>query len=73
MLHNSGGLTPCCIRCPAGVLLYVICSGKLPFEEVHLSTLFYKISRAKYNRPPWFSEELISILDLMLQPEPRDR
>lgn len=57
----------------AGVLLYVITAGKLPFEELHLSSLFHKISRADYRKQPWFSDQLIRTLELMLQPDPRKR
>jgi hypothetical protein len=61
----------CALR--AGVLLFVILAGCLPFENPHLPTLFKKIAAAEYSLPPWLSGNAASIIDSMLQPDPKDR
>ncbi|PSC71591.1 CBL-interacting kinase 32 [Micractinium conductrix] len=56
-----------------GVVLYVILSGCLPFDEDDLVTLFHKISAAQYEVPPWLSHEAVALLAAMLQPAPEQR
>ncbi|KAI3436682.1 hypothetical protein D9Q98_006098 [Chlorella vulgaris] len=56
-----------------GVLLYVLLSGCLPFDEDDLVALFAKISNARYEVPPWLSKEAVSLLACMLNPDPTQR
>lgn len=63
------GLPPAC----PGVVLYVMLAGCLPFDEDDLVSLFHKISAAAYEVPPWLSDEAVSLLAAMLQPEPEAR
>lgn len=58
---------------PAGVLLYVIMAGNLPFDESNLPTLFKKISRADYPTPPWFTPDMTSLFKAMLNPSVKKR
>jgi len=71
MLH----ITPACSSClyPAGVLLYVIMAGTLPFDEPNLPALFNKIARADYPVPTWFTPDMISVFNAMLNPNPQTR
>ena len=39
----------------AGVILYVLMAGYLPFDEQHMSKLFAKIQKAEYSFPAWFT------------------
>ena len=66
---------PACplLICPAGVLLYVILAGCLPFDEDDLVALFHKISAAQYEVPPWLSPDAVGLLRSMMSPEPGDR
>jgi hypothetical protein len=57
----------------AGVCLYVLTAGALPFDEPNLGALFSKISRADYHTPAWFSEELAHLLHAILNPNPKER
>ena len=64
---------PLCLQCNAGVLLYVIMAGNLPFDEPNLPILFKKISRAEYSIPTWFTPDMISLLKAMLNPSVKKR
>ena len=66
---NSGQLTPV----SAGILLFVVASGRLPFEQENLATMYSMMTRSEYNVPLWFSPELSKIVALMLQPDPEKR
>ncbi len=55
------------------MLLYVLLSGCLPFDEDDLVALFAKISNARYEVPPWLSKEAVSLLACMLNPDPTQR
>ena len=57
----------------AGVLLYVIMAGNLPFDEPSLPVLFKKIARADYPVPTWFSPDMVSLFKSMLNPNPQKR
>ncbi|DBB01817.1 hypothetical protein WJX77_001467 [Trebouxia sp. C0004] len=56
-----------------GVLLYVIMAGTLPFDEPNLPALFNKIARADYPVPTWFTQDMISVFNAMLNPNPQKR
>lgn len=56
-----------------GVILYVMLSGSLPFDDTSLAELFRKINKAEYQVPPWFSPEVSALLKKILCPDPRKR
>lgn len=56
-----------------GVLLFVIMAGTLPFDEPNLPALFNKIARADYPVPTWFTPDMISVFNAMLNPNPKKR
>lgn len=57
----------------AGVLLYVIMAGNLPFDEPSLPALFKKIAKAAYPVPTWFTPNMVSLFKAMLNPDPHRR
>ncbi len=57
----------------AGVVLFAVSAGCLPFEDINLAGLYRKISRAEYRCPPWFSDGLQDVLSKLLQPDPSQR
>jgi Protein kinase domain len=56
-----------------GVILYVLLAGFLPFDEPSMSTLFKKIQAADFSYPRWFSEDVRSLIDAILVPDPKQR
>ncbi|KAK4762698.1 hypothetical protein SAY86_008466 [Trapa natans] len=56
-----------------GVILYVIMAGHLPFEEIDLPSLYKKINAAEFSSPTWFSPGAKSLLEKILNPNPRTR
>ncbi|KAG5178631.1 CBL-interacting-like PK [Tribonema minus] len=56
-----------------GVILYVLLAGFLPFDEPSMSNLFRKIQAADFSYPRWFSEDVRSLIDAILVPDPRQR
>ncbi|GAB4828275.1 Son of sevenless 2 [Ancistrocladus abbreviatus] len=56
-----------------GVILYVLMAGYLPFEEANLPTLYKKISAAEFTCPFWFSPSAKSLIDKILDPNPKSR
>ncbi|CAL5042032.1 unnamed protein product [Urochloa decumbens] len=56
-----------------GVILYVLMAGYLPFEENDLSSLYGKITAAQYSCPYWFSPAVNSLIQRILDPNPRTR
>ena len=57
----------------AGVCLFVITAGALPFDEPNLGMLFKKIQKADYQTPAWFSRDLAHLLRAIITPDPKDR
>ena len=57
----------------AGVCLFVMAAGRLPFEEDRLPQLFRRITRADYTCPPWLSTGLVDVLGLIMEPNPSKR
>ena len=53
----------------AGVILYVLLAGYLPFDEVSMVDLFRKIVKVEFTYPPHFSEEAIDLLNRILTPK----
>ena len=57
----------------AGICLFVITAGALPFDEPNLGMLFKKIQKADYQTPAWFSRDLAHLLHAIITPDPKDR
>lgn len=57
----------------AGVILYVLLAGFLPFDEPHMSALFKKIQRAEFTYPAWFTPQVRDLIDRILVPDPAKR
>ena len=57
----------------AGVILYVLLAGFLPFDESTMAALFRKIQNADYSYPSWFSADVRSLLDQVLVADPARR
>ena len=73
MWHGGSLLQGSCWNASAGVCLFVITAGALPFDEPNLGLLFKKIQKADYQTPAWFSKELAHLLHAIITPDPRDR
>lgn len=56
-----------------GVILYVLLSGHLPFQDSNLINLYKKIGQGRYKCPFWFSFEVQRLLSRMLDPNPSTR
>ncbi|GAB2289205.1 Son of sevenless 2 [Dionaea muscipula] len=56
-----------------GVILYVPMAGYLPFHETDLPTLYQKINAAEFICPFWFSPGAKSLIDRILDPNPKIR
>ncbi len=60
-------------RARAGVCLYCITAGTLPFDEPNLPVMFDKIARADFAPAPWWSPELAHLIQHILVPDPLQR
>jgi serine/threonine protein kinase len=58
---------------PAGVCLYIMLAGCLPFDERSVGALLRKIASAEYEMPPWISQHAAALLRAILQPNPAKR
>jgi len=56
-----------------GVLLYALLCGFLPFDDENISSLYKKIQAGIYEKPHWLSGGSLSLLDAMLQTDPKKR
>jgi len=56
-----------------GCILYVLCSGHLPFDEPQLAALFVAITQAKYRMPDHFSPPLKDLIRRILNTDPKQR
>lgn len=56
-----------------GVILFVLLSGHLPFQDSNLMEMYRKISKGQYKCPYWFSSEVRKLLSRMLDPNPSTR
>nr|KAJ0199944.1 hypothetical protein LSAT_V11C600328670 [Lactuca sativa] len=54
-----------------GVIMYVLLTGYLPFEESDLPTLYKKVSAAEFSYPFWFPSGAKSLLDKIMDPNPQ--
>ncbi|XP_023812237.1 maternal embryonic leucine zipper kinase [Oryzias latipes] len=56
-----------------GVLLFALLCGYLPFDDDNCMVLYRKITRGKYENPPWLSPGSILLLNQMMQVDPKRR
>ncbi|KAJ8540549.1 hypothetical protein K7X08_035694 [Anisodus acutangulus] len=56
-----------------GVILYVLLTGCLPFQDANLVNLYRKIFKAEYRFPPWLSTEAKRLISRILVPNPQKR
>ena len=56
-----------------GCILYVLCSGHMPFDEPQLAALFVAITQARYRMPPHFSAPLQDLIRRILNPDAKQR
>ncbi|KAK6248387.1 hypothetical protein QUC31_019952 [Theobroma cacao] len=56
-----------------GVVLFVIMAGYLPFDEIDLPTLYKKVNAAQFSFPFWFSPGANSLVQKILDPNPKTR
>ncbi|OIW21217.1 hypothetical protein TanjilG_31085 [Lupinus angustifolius] len=56
-----------------GVILYVLLSGFLPFQDENLMAMYKKIYRGDFKCPPWFSSEARRLVTKLLDPNPNTR
>ena len=56
-----------------GVILFVLVSGCLPFDEPTLTSLFCKIQSAEYKVPPFLSESVQDLISTILVSNPEER
>ena len=56
-----------------GVILFVMTTGRLPFQEPTFDTLFAKIKEAQYAFPRGVSASFKDLVSKILVPNPRER
>lgn len=56
-----------------GVILFVLLSGYLPFDDPNLTNLYKKISAAEFTCPPWMSFPAKKLITRILDPNPTTR
>ncbi|CAM8977027.1 unnamed protein product [Rhodiola kirilowii] len=56
-----------------GVVLYVLLSGFLPFQDSNLTEMYRKIGKAEVRYPSWFPREVKKLLMKILDPNPKTR
>ncbi|KAJ3680935.1 hypothetical protein LUZ60_015424 [Juncus effusus] len=56
-----------------GVILFVLSSGFLPFNDENLIILYRKIYKADYRFPKWMSADLRDLISKILDPNPQTR
>ncbi|KAF7783883.1 hypothetical protein Agabi119p4_48 [Agaricus bisporus var. burnettii] len=57
----------------SGVILYVMLSGRLPFEDEEVHVLFSKITQGSFHMPSSFSSDARSLISAMLVVDPVKR
>ncbi|VFQ91014.1 unnamed protein product [Cuscuta campestris] len=56
-----------------GVILYVLLSGHLPFQDQNLMEMYRKICEAEFKYPKWFSSNACKLIAKILDPNPNTR
>ncbi len=56
-----------------GIILYVLVTGMLPFDEPQLPKLFEKIQRADFGFPQYLSNEIAGLISSILIVDPKYR
>lgn len=56
-----------------GVILYVVLSGYLPFQDSNLMEMYRKIGKAEFEFPSWFPADVRRLISRMLDPRPSTR
>ncbi|KAJ2541178.1 hypothetical protein EV175_006165, partial [Coemansia sp. RSA 1933] len=56
-----------------GIILFFLLCGRTPFEGENLKEIYAKISRGKFNLPPYLSKDAQNILQNMLMVNPKLR
>ncbi|KAG0483582.1 hypothetical protein HPP92_011666 [Vanilla planifolia] len=56
-----------------GIVLYVLVSGYLPFNDPNLMSLYRKIYRGEYRSPKWTSPEVRHLISRLLDTNPESR
>ncbi|EPS72100.1 hypothetical protein M569_02656 [Genlisea aurea] len=56
-----------------GVILYVILTGYLPFDDRNLAVLYQKIFKGNAQIPKWLSPGATNLINRILDPDPRTR
>ncbi len=56
-----------------GIILFMMCSGKVPFQSDNLHYLFHQIKRCYVEYPAYFSEDLKDLLSRIFQPNMNNR
>lgn len=57
----------------AGIILYAMVCGFLPFEDSNYKMLYAKVLRGKYETPQWISKDLSNLLSNLLNTDPNKR
>ncbi|XP_050947902.1 CBL-interacting serine/threonine-protein kinase 17-like isoform X3 [Cucumis melo] len=56
-----------------GVILFVILTGSLPFDDRNLSVLYHKILKGEIHLPKWLSPGAKNLIRRILDPNPKSR
>jgi serine/threonine protein kinase len=56
-----------------GVILFVMVTGTLPFDEPNLARLFEKIQKAEFDNPSYLSPSVVDLIRRILEPSPKQR
>ncbi|WOK97116.1 CBL-interacting protein kinase 7-like [Canna indica] len=56
-----------------GVILFVLLTGTLPFDDANLALMYRKIHKREYEFPPWVSSQARRLIFRLLDPNPETR
>ncbi|OTF77362.1 maternal embryonic leucine zipper kinase-like protein [Euroglyphus maynei] len=57
----------------AGILLYSLLVGQLPFDDENMNNLYKKIQIGRFTMPQWLSADVRDLIATMLRSNPTDR